>query len=191
MEVIQRYFDFHDAIDYGDIYGVKSFILQNSRYINKIRDCVNMMGKTFVYMAVKNNDHLMVDCLICNDFDFTSSKKSNGNTPLTRAIISGYTSCVDVLLQHGANPNEVYYYNIAPIHLAINYMSSSYDIIELLVKYNANVNALVKSPNGNNYSPLEIDINPSNNEILFECGKRYSPVDDNKRKTPCDTCIIC
>ena len=37
----------------------------------------------------------------------------------------------------------------------------------------------------------EIDINPSNNKILFECGKRYSPTNDNKRKTPCDTCIIC
>jgi ankyrin repeat protein len=156
MEHLDLYFELIDAIEFGDLSAVDRFIKYNREYASRIKNAKNLRGESFVYMAVANNDHMMVAHLIDHGFDFTSIKEDNGNSPLSRAIIFNRISCAEVLLRNGADPNRMYLGGAHPIHIAANFITFGFDMLKLLVKYGANVNTILETPKGNLYSPLEI-----------------------------------
>jgi len=82
----------------------------------------------------------------------------------SRAILFGYINCAKVLLRNGANPNRSYRGGACPIHFAANFIGGSVglDMLKLLIKHGACVNAIMETPKGNIYSPLEIVLSKNN-----------------------------
>jgi ankyrin repeat protein len=85
----------------------------------------------------------------------------NGINPLEFAVIKGANSNVKILLEQGANPNLINEsHKLAPLHWA--YAAEQYNVLETLIKHNANVN--IPYPNGKTL--LSYSVQEQNNKAI-------------------------
>lgn len=111
---------------------------------------------------------------------------------LEQAIYNFDNDVVELLLQHGVNPNIKNSYGFAPIHMAMS--SSEVELLQLLVKYGANIDirigkgwisggdtALTRSISNNNFEVTKLllenganpDISNSNKEFPLTIAFNY------------------
>ena len=125
------------AVAYGHINAVKLLIEQGFD-IEKQDD----LGLTPLHLASSSGKDEIVSLLIEKDSS-VNSRDSKGETPLIFAIDKGHTSTVRLLLESGASFSH---YSEGPncLHLAVTRLN--FELINLLLQYNADVNA--RGPTG-------------------------------------------
>lgn len=94
-----------------------------------------------IFEAASIGDNKRVNQLLDKSPEFLNSFSSDGFTALGLASFFGYLSLLKLLLDKGANPNIASnnQFKVAPIHSAC--AISAFDIVELLIKHGADVNA--------------------------------------------------
>lgn len=107
---------------------------------------------TALHLAAEGGYVDCIECLLEKGAD-ANLKNHRGQTPLHLAARAQALDCVEVLLRKGnSNPNVGDYDKRTPLHAAVCKAARSYDIIEILVSWGADVNA--KDQYG--YTPLHI-----------------------------------
>lgn len=107
---------------------------------------------TALHLAAEGGYYECVEVLLDKGAE-SNSVNHRGQTPLHLAARSQSFDCTELLLRKGnANPNLGDYDKRTPLHAAVGKAARSYDIIEVLVAWGADVNA--KDQYG--YTPLHV-----------------------------------
>ena len=105
-------------------------------------DILKKHKQTFdIFEAASIGHTETVSQLLDKNPEFLNSFSSDGFTPLGLSSFFGHLSLVKLLLDNGANPNIASnnQFQVAPIHSAC--AISHFDMVELLIKHDADVNA--------------------------------------------------
>jgi ankyrin repeat protein len=94
---------------------------------------------TPLYYAVKYS-HLEAARLLLNNDANISNTYEDSSTLLHIAVENMYTDMVKLLLQYGANPNTVNWLDTTPLHHVVWHGKGEIEIVELLLKYGADLN---------------------------------------------------
>jgi ankyrin repeat protein len=92
-------------------------------------------GKSLLYYCLSGNQELLDLLLERNDLNANVQHGDWGTTPLLIAVGNGDTNLIKKLIDRGADVNLKSYNGSSPLSTA--YDSKQYDIVELLLKYNA------------------------------------------------------
>lgn len=107
----------------------------------KIVTQLNDKDENLLHVACKESNEGVIKFLLEVIKESTLNKLLNvrvrkGKTCLIYAIRANNVSIVNMILEHGANPNECDYNGFTPLHISTR--SNYLDIVKLLLKYNAN-----------------------------------------------------
>jgi hypothetical protein len=113
--------------------------------------------KPFLYEAAENGNTNMIAVLLKHGADVEVRHWQANFSPLCIAIFNGHKDAVQFLLENKANVEGVYHSGRTPLFLC-----TSKEMVELLVKYKANVNArdVVK------WTPLDWAVRKGNVEVV-------------------------
>ena len=88
--------------------GIVAALMNHQGIDLNVQDCTNV---TALHWAVSEN-HLAIVAQLLNDDRMDCSLKDSGNwTPLKLAIICEHHECVKILREHGAQDEDIQYYN--------------------------------------------------------------------------------
>jgi ankyrin len=132
----------HRAISRKDIKLMELLIFHKAD-INK----TNELGKAPLHLACAVGDHEIINFLLRQEkinqgLIITSQiSKHKGLMALDITVDNNFFQSTKVLLEHGANPNGLYYYNSCPpLHRAS--LHGNFKIAKVLINYGASVNLL-------------------------------------------------
>lgn len=106
----------------------------------KIKQYKDNEGSSDLYYAVYGKNYEVVKMLLELGVDLESNIRYEQN-PFIQAINSEQPKIVELFLQKGASP-DFYTYGKTPLHIAVS--NKDIHTVNILLKYNANVNARLK-----------------------------------------------
>ena len=170
----------HYAVILNDEYFVKHLV-KKTKDIN----FKSSTGKTPLYFALfrdnltkKEINDEIVETLVLNgaDVNTTSDLDLTKSTPLHKTVELKNIKLINLLLLHGANPNQPNSDGQTPLHIAVS--SGNLEITELLLKHKAN--PLIKDKK--NKTPMDYAI-INNDSKMEELLKKYCPKNDSSGKS--------
>lgn len=128
----------HIACDHNNVQCL-SYLLEHPKIIinAKTRD---KRGCSALHLAAENGHHECVRILLEHKANVNELNNKN-ETPLHLACKMQHPDCVDLLLRHQANVNVKDNDERTPIHGAVSKSRLAFPIVQLLVKWAANVNS--------------------------------------------------
>ena len=158
-------------------------IARNSRF----RGWNKEFKARLLFYAVENEWEEIVEDCADNRFDL-NIKNKQGETPLLIATSKGNITMVDYLLKAGANPNiSDYRTKLSPLMIASR--EGNEDLVMLLIRYNAEVNAISRL----GCSPLSLAVGKNYHnivQILMNAGANVHLVNQNGH-TPLSMALYC
>ena len=130
--------DVFSAARSGDTEAIAKLYMLNADTIN----AENQQGYTPVILACYYDQTAVLKVLM--QYKVELNEKPNSPTALQAAAYKGFTDCVKLLLDYGANPNIADANGTTPLIYAVQF--SHTEIVDLLLKKGASVN--YKDPNG-------------------------------------------
>ncbi|XP_022053337.2 ankyrin repeat domain-containing protein 61 [Acanthochromis polyacanthus] len=116
-------------------------------------NAVDSTGMTPLHMAAGILHKDIIACLIRQGADINMGTQHSGNTPLHLAVVAMATkstktledgiSCISELLESGAEPNAVNKAGMTPLQEACS--MGNKELVDLLLRYGANINKLSKA----------------------------------------------
>ena len=122
--------------DQQDNSKIVDLLLKNGANIN----ARNEMNRTPLHNATELRKYEIIQLLLYYKADIDAFQWP-GRTPLQIAIISNDKKATKILLKNGANPNltsDLYEFQFTPLHIGIT--CEHFDMVELLIAYNADLN---------------------------------------------------
>ncbi|KAK5905715.1 hypothetical protein CgunFtcFv8_001645 [Champsocephalus gunnari] len=147
-------------------------------------NAVDSSGMTALHMAAGILHKDIMVSLIKEGADLSMGVKPSGNTPLHLAVVSmtlrafktlqDDTSCISELLERGAEVNAVNNAGITPLHEACSMGNT--ELVELLLRYGANINQLSGAGESCLFLFLNHRLNVRNNSLLIKLLSLTSPL---------------
>lgn len=125
---------FTDAVFIGNIKQLTQILKQHPEYANVL----DSNGDSALHIISERGDSKMLEYLLETKLFNVNIINSRGLTPLALAVETGNESCVNILLNNGANPNITDYNGTTPLHRSAR--NSSLEISADLIKHDAQVN---------------------------------------------------
>lgn len=111
--------------------------------VTNLKDLINkvefLQNNTLISLATKKGYKETVEYLLKQGAEISRISIDNGydrsDSPLQQALYEKHCNIAKILLDHGANPNEDYGYNVTPLSIAIS--KQNVELIDLLIEYKA------------------------------------------------------
>lgn len=113
----------------------KSLTLMIVRMTEFRKLCPGENGSYILHCAIKLDSIIMVRWLLARGADI--DHKIDGNTALHEAILCNYREIVDILLDHGADPNVEDSLSRTPLYLAV--YNEDVEVVSILLDRDANI----------------------------------------------------
>ena len=113
--VTERYDSLHEAVEEGDTFAVRCFILR----LADVNEKESVSGWTPLYRAATSSHTELAELLIRNGAD-VNAKDEEGETPLHEVAKCGYTEVAELLIDKGADVNARDNDGWTPLHRAAN-----------------------------------------------------------------------
>ncbi|MET0281884.1 MAG: ankyrin repeat domain-containing protein [Steroidobacteraceae bacterium] len=123
-----------EAVKRGDQAAVKGLLRERAAVNAAEGD-----GSTALHWAAYADDLGMVKMLLAADADVNAATRLQAVTPLYMASQTGDAALIDLLVKHGANPNQANWQGTTPLMIAA--ASGSAQAVDVLVAHGADVNA--------------------------------------------------
>lgn len=114
-------------------------------------------GQSPLHLAVEDGDIEQLSFLLKSELKNIDVTDFVGHTSLHLASSLGNVDIVKALLIAGANPNAATWLDRRPLHVVLSTVPLSFDIVEILIKFGADVN--VQDANGESPSHLSVKSN--------------------------------
>ncbi|XP_062298935.1 ankyrin repeat domain-containing protein 61-like [Scomber scombrus] len=147
-------------------------------------NAVNRGGMTPLHMAAGILHKDIIASLIRQGADINTGVKHSGNTPLhlavvavamkTRKTMEDDISCISELLERGAEPDAVNNDGMTPLHEACSMGNT--ELVDLLMRYGANMNKLSRSGENCLFLFLHHRCNVRNGSLLVKLLNLTSPL---------------
>jgi len=129
--------DIHDAVWEGDIEKVRSLLHANPKIVNEKDD----RGRTPLFFAPMVIKILTTSTLIALGADI-EAKDAYGDSPLYHATVTGRQEIVELLVQQGADINEIMEEGTL---LSLAIYRGHFEVVKILITMGANVNLKMKN----------------------------------------------